>query len=423
LNQHLLQQQHSTNPVNISNNSNNNISTNFTLQNSVNTAATTEISTTRGAPNITETPTITPENISTTTRITKEAKTALFLYFNSNNFTVSSKLPRHNSPGHSELDTIISKFNLQRKQAARQLTNWKESKFQIDSNASNLSTENLMVQIQNRISVTVDEIILNTISSMIPNGNDFTNNINFSLAQRSEEYHEVLKELCTKFESNTMSTEMNKLFEILKNTVNSYSMIAAKNLPKSLKTVGKNELNFVIERENMSLKNSDIWVDIFLKLFEKLTVTKARHFYGSIELLLFHSWSEYQFTKDSAPIILADINAFSVNKYSLDVLYYSAGWMLNKIERAKTEKKALKPYFESFAFKHSISREIALKDCLPISVVDYRKIYKLVYPSKSFFHFVKYIEACYVKNLTLKMMLSYQDGSLIDKIDKQLTSD
>jgi len=145
LNQHLLQQQHSANPVNISNNSNNNISTNFTLQNSVNTAATTEISTTRGAPNITETPTITPENISTTTRITKEAKTALFLYFNSNNFTVSSKLPRHNSPGHSELDTIISKFNLQRKQAARQLTNWKESKFQIDSNASNLSTENLMV--------------------------------------------------------------------------------------------------------------------------------------------------------------------------------------------------------------------------------------------------------------------------------------
>ena len=95
---------------------------------------------------------------------------------------------------------------------------------------------------------------------MIPSGNDFSNNINLSLAQRSDEFCKILNILYTEFQSNRMSTEMNNLWEILKNTVNSYSIIAAKNIPKSIKTVGKNELNFVLERENMSLKNSDIWV-------------------------------------------------------------------------------------------------------------------------------------------------------------------
>ena len=56
--------------------------------------------------------------------ITAEAKLELADYFNRCNFPSNQTLPRHNSPGHEELDAIIARFGLNRKQAARQLLIW-----------------------------------------------------------------------------------------------------------------------------------------------------------------------------------------------------------------------------------------------------------------------------------------------------------
>ena len=64
--------------------------------------------------------------------ITAEAKLELADYFNRCNFPSNQTLPRHNSPGHEELDTIIARFGLNRKQSARQLLTWKKSKHKID---------------------------------------------------------------------------------------------------------------------------------------------------------------------------------------------------------------------------------------------------------------------------------------------------
>ena len=77
------------------------------------------------------------------------------------------------------------------------------------------------------------------------------------------------------------------------------------------------------------------------------------------------------------------------------------------MKKAKTEKKNMQLYFEQFASKHSVSQEIARKDSLPISLVDYRKVSNLVYPSISFFPFIKYIKASYINNFTVEMMMSY----------------
>ena len=45
-------------------------------------------------------------------RISKDVKKALFDYFEGYDFPINTPLPRHNSPGHTELDLIISPFGL-----------------------------------------------------------------------------------------------------------------------------------------------------------------------------------------------------------------------------------------------------------------------------------------------------------------------
>ena len=101
-------------------------------------------------------------------RISEDAKKALFNYFDGCDFPINDLLPRHNSPGHAELDTIISRFGLQRDQAARQLRKWKESKFHIDANLFTSSPAELAQQIAGRISLSPLEILVTTLEGMIP---------------------------------------------------------------------------------------------------------------------------------------------------------------------------------------------------------------------------------------------------------------
>ena len=56
----------------------------------------------------------TPNNTILATRITPEAVSALFGYFESRNFPSNQILPRKKNPGHEELDTIIHHFSLKK---------------------------------------------------------------------------------------------------------------------------------------------------------------------------------------------------------------------------------------------------------------------------------------------------------------------
>ena len=54
----------------------------------------------------------TPNTTIIATIISPEAVYVLFGYFESHNFPSNQTLPRENSPGHEELDTIIHNFGL-----------------------------------------------------------------------------------------------------------------------------------------------------------------------------------------------------------------------------------------------------------------------------------------------------------------------
>ena len=49
-------------------------------------------------------------------RISEDAKKALFNYFNEYNFPINTPLPHHNSPSHTELDLMISRFGFNQTQ-------------------------------------------------------------------------------------------------------------------------------------------------------------------------------------------------------------------------------------------------------------------------------------------------------------------
>ena len=82
-----------------------------------------------------------PATTTSATTITPEAVSALFGYFECRNFYMNQTLPRKNSHGYQEIDTIILSFGLKRTQVTRQLRCWKESKFMIDGHVLTMSTE------------------------------------------------------------------------------------------------------------------------------------------------------------------------------------------------------------------------------------------------------------------------------------------
>mmetsp|Transcript_12557 Transcript_12557/g.18937 ORF Transcript_12557/g.18937 Transcript_12557/m.18937 type:complete len:219 (+) Transcript_12557:1-657(+) len=57
---------------------------------------------------------------------------------------------------------------------------------------------------------------------------------------------------------------------------------------------------------------------------------------------------------------------------------------------------------------------------LPFHIVELRQKRSLIFCSKEYYSFICVIESTYVQNLTLKMMLAYTDGDLVNAIHKAL---
>ena len=65
----------------------------------------------------------------------------------------------------------------------------------------------------------------------------------------------------------------------------------------------------------------------------------------------------------------------------------------------------------------------AIDGGLPTSIIENRQLNNLFCSNQRFFRFIQIIEAIYVSNFTLEMMISFDDGSLIDEINNALKGD
>ena len=133
-----------------------------------------------------------------------------------------------------------------------------------------------------------------------------------------------------------------------------------------------------------------------------------------LHLALFMAWSH----------VISDIQKSSINcpadclagKYALPVVYYVAGWTLYSASKASSIAADKRPLFFRFAAALTIDGRAAKSMDLPTSLVERRKRRVSVYCSRMYFDFVCFVESTYLANLTLKMMMAYNDGDIISKI-------
>jgi len=133
-----------------------------------------------------------------------------------------------------------------------------------------------------------------------------------------------------------------------------------------------------------------------------------------LHLALFMAWSDVICDNKKPPIDFP-VDCL-VGKYALPVIYYVAGWTLYSASKASMVAVDNRPLFFRFAARHTIDECVAKRMNLPTSLVERRKRRASVYCTREYFDFICVIESIYLANLTLKMMLAYNDGDIVAKI-------
>ena len=127
-----------------------------------------------------------------------QAKLVLADYFDRCNFPSNKTFPCHSSPGDKKMDVIIARFGLKRTQDARQLLIWKQSKYKIDDHIFTMSSESISSRITDRLTISPDEKIYQTLLIMIPSSKmkkENSRSYKFTLAQSSAKMNAYLRQI------------------------------------------------------------------------------------------------------------------------------------------------------------------------------------------------------------------------------------
>ena len=210
-------------------------------------------------------------------------------------------------------------------------------------------------------------------------------------------------------------------FCLLVGVVENWIQGIAEKFPKTAAGVSNAQLNFERAKE---LKMRTFLAD-FMKDYNSTGLPSADicditfgRLGAFLHLALFHAWSDAICGKER-PQIEFPVDCL-IGKYALPVVYYIAGWTLYSMSKASTiaaDKRAL--YF-MFAASHTCNERATLD--LPTSLVEKRKRRASVYCSRKYFGFICLIESIFLANLTLKMMLAYNDGNIVAKIKESILS-
>ncbi len=100
----------------------------------------------------------------------------------------------------------------------------------------------------------------------------------------------------------------------------------------------------------------------------------------------------------------------------MPVVYYVAGCTLYSVSKALTFPNVKRLLHFIFAALHAIAEQSAKVINLPTSLVERRKWRVLVYFTREYFDFICLVESINFANLTLKMMLAYNDGNIVTMI-------
>jgi hypothetical protein len=208
-------------------------------------------------------------------------------------------------------------------------------------------------------------------------------------------------------------------FSLLVGVVENWIHDLAEIFPKTAAGVPNAQLEFERRKDK---SNMYVFIHKFMKEYDSsglscpddISLITFGQLGPFLHLALFMAWSDVICDNEKLPIdFLGD---YLVGNYALPVIYYIAGWMLFSVLKASTVAADNRSLFFRFAARHAIDECVAKSMNLPTSLVERRKRRALVYCTREYFDFICVIESIYLANLTLKMMLAYNDGDILAKI-------
>ena len=213
---------------------------------------------------------------------------------------------------------------------------------------------------------------------------------------------------------------VNDVFNLFVGVVDDWIRAIAQTFPSSAAGMSSCERNFIVHKESTQVT----FIHSFMEKFnesgmDRKTFGRLGQF---LYYVLFMTWSNLVCGNEKPPVEFP-IDCL-VGKYALPVIYYVAGWTLYKASKAATICEVKRPLFYRFASAHTINEIAAQHLQLPISLVEKRKTKRgaSVCCTLEYFEYICFVETVYLANLSLKMMLAYNNGDIVVEIKNSILS-
>ena len=122
---------------------------------------------------------------------------------------------------------------------------------------------------------------------------------------------------------------VNEILSLLCNIIFPYATI---------RIIDKTEFLFVVEREKIIRSLHSNWEHLLFLLIDfQMDKISARRCLVETEIVLFIDWTHLHYSRDYPSTIIIPPNEIESHPYSTDILYYTAGFILQRPFVAKTE--------------------------------------------------------------------------------------
>jgi len=207
---------------------------------------------------------------------------------------------------------------------------------------------------------------------------------------------------------------VNDVFNLFVGVVDDWIRAIAQTFPSSAAGMSSCERNFIVHKESTQVT----FIHSFMEKFNESGMDRKT--YGQLGQFLYYvlfvTWSNLVCGNKKPPVEFP--SDCLVGKYAIPVIYYVAGWTLYKASKAATVGEDKRPLFYRFTSAHTVN-EIATQHLqLPISLVEKRKTKRgaSVCCTLEYFEYICFVETVYLSNLSLKMMLAYNNGDIVAAI-------
>jgi hypothetical protein len=164
----------------------------------------------------------------------------------------------------------------------------------------------------------------------------------------------------------------------------------------------------------------ETFIDNFVAKYNSTSLTQTitkiifGHLGGFLHTSLFMAWLHLVCNRKRPSIKLP--SDCLVGYFERPVIYYFAGWTNYKASKTLTVARGKRPVYYWCAAAQSINASLAKCIGLPTDLVDRRQHGSSMYCTQQYFEFICCVESICLANLTLEMMMAYNDGTVISVI-------